>query len=209
MILGHASDIHGRLGIISGCPDAWLLTGDFLPNAGYGLGEEVEIAFQNDWFLKNSEEIRIRLAGKPVLYVNGNHDFADLGQLLFDAGIEVHAVTPEGVEFNGLRFSGFREVPFIVGDWVGETHDFRDLTYRTFSSDPDILVTHAAPSGILDNPRVQSHTGIREITNALTWQRHKIQAHFFGHVHNCGGQSVEEMGIRFFNGATTCRIIEI
>jgi hypothetical protein len=68
-----------------------------------------------------------------------------------------------------------------------------------------VLVTHGPPGGILDD----AGYGYPALTTAIAYRSHRIQAHFFGHTHACGGQTAEEMRVRFHNGACTVRLHEI
>ena len=87
----------------------------------------------------------------------------------------------------------------MSGEWNGETYDFKEVVDRAMLCDPDILVTHAPPAGILDD---RAHGGgISELTNYLSYREHSVKAHFFGHIHETGGRVVEKMGIKFINGA--------
>jgi Icc-related predicted phosphoesterase len=184
MLIGHVSDIHGNLKSLLSTdvlPDLWLFTGDIFPNMTRG-DAEVEVPFQNAWFAENAEAIVARLGNVPVLSVGGNHDFIDLATRLREHGVDAHTVTPTGVEILGIRFAGFREIPYIQGEWFGETHDFTEVIGHTFASDPQVLVTHAPPAGILD----EDGYGIKALTTALAYRPHGIQAHFFGHCHGHG-----------------------
>ena len=204
---GHVSDIHGDIGELlrdSWLPDMWVFTGDILPNRTRGK-MFVEVPYQTEWLLENIQQIIARLGGRPLLSVPGNHDFIDIVPMLREHGVDAYAVTPDGVTVAGLRFAGFREINYIAGEWAGETCDFEDLISQTFATNPDILVTHAPPAGILDDDGY----GVRELTSALCYQPHNIKAHFFGHTHGWGGHDTEEMGIRFVNGACNCRLISL
>lgn len=44
---------------------------------------------------------------------------------------------------------------------------------------------------------------------AYAYREHQVKAHLFGHEHLSGGESVDEMGVRFFNGATKIAIHEL
>lgn len=221
MKLAHISDMHGRYQMLEGVelPDAWAITGDFFPNKGRGpsgrIDPSTEVDHQVKWWRHNGASIMRRLGGRPVLWVGGNHDFVNLAGFLKMSQYEGAAfdVAAEAVDFGGHRFAGFREVPYIDGEWVGEAHDLSEVVSRAMDADPTVLLTHAPPAGILDDDGMgtMGHGGgVRPLTVALTWRHHRIVAHLFGHIHEHGGQSVEEMGIRFYNGAATSpRIIEI
>lgn len=214
MRIGHASDLHGDLReLLSGdvCPDVWVLSGDVCPNETRGIVAH-EVPYQTAWFRGVSDALVARFGDRPVLVVPGNHDYIDLAALLRSCGVDATNVTPEGVEVAGVRFAGFREVPWMAGEWNGECRDFADLVGRTFDSDPEVIVTHAPPAGILDDDGLGEFGhggGIPALTTALTYRPHRVRAHLFGHIHEHGGRDVEEMGIRFYNGAEHVRIVEV
>ncbi len=204
MLILHTSDIHGQTGIIvdalsDPCYDVWIDTGDFFPNQTRGL-RSVETRYQTAWFAPEVEAIVKALNGRPLVSVGGNHDYVSLADLVTIAGGTGHDLSNGAVSINGKTFAGFREVPIMMGEWNGETYapDFDGIVDAAMASDPDVLVTHAPPAGILDD---QAHGGgVGQIANALTWHPHKVTTHFFGHIHEAQG-SVTEMGIRFINGA--------
>jgi Icc-related predicted phosphoesterase len=212
----HSSDLHGKYKTLLngdfGDWDLWLDTGDFFDNVGrvsrtgYTILPEAEKISQSRWLGYKDLGHRFKewLNGRPAIIVPGNHDFVSLANHLIGAGCpNVHSISPEGVNVLGLHWSGFREIPRIASEWAGEIDDFSDLTERVFSGDPDILVTHAPPAGILDG---YGGYGILELTSGLTYREHRIRHHFFGHEHRDGGRTEEKMGIEFHNGACHARV---
>lgn len=210
MIIGHFSDLHSDYRRIVGTPDVWVSTGDIFPNWSRG-DVSVEVPYQMDWFQRNAGKLVARLGGKPVICVSGNHDYVSLAELLRARGVETYDVSEGPVEFGGQTFAGFREVPFIAGEWAGEEFDLGPMVERAFSQNPTILLTHAPPAGILDDLAHHGRCGVgaAPLAKALTYWPHRITHHLFGHVHENGGKMVEEMGIQFYNGSGTCRSIEV
>ena len=210
MKIAHVSDIHGHYSTLDrlggDAPDLWVITGDFFPNKTRGH-VPTETRWQTNWFGYKSFSIRRRLLGAPVLLVPGNHDYVNLAGLLRRDGVDAQEVTPDGVEFRGVRFAGFGHIPFVAGEWNREstTQELYDLTHRTLDCDPDVLLTHAPPDGILNG----RYPGIGPLTTALTYRPHRVTHHFFGHSHEDGGKSVEHMGITFVNSATTPQWVEL
>lgn len=212
----HSSDLHGGYKALFKHSDfdVWLDTGDFFDNAGRSVGggrisAEAERKYQHRWLFRYKDlprRITEWLNGRPALILPGNHDFIDLSGYLARAGANVHAITTAGVECLGLRWAGFREIPYIDGEWVGEIHDFSDAVFSTWAAEPDILVTHGPPGGILDT---EQGYGSPALTKALAYQPHGIRVHFFGHCHWDGGKVVEEMGVRFINGACRAMVHEL
>lgn len=219
MLIGHASDLHGSYKLLGKVetPDLWLITGDFFPNYGRGpdtgglILPSYENHFQHRWWGFRADSIMDRLEGRPVLWMPGNHDFVSLAVLLRLAEYRgtVHDLTEGPFELDGQTFTGFREIPYIKGEWMGEVRDFSEIVPKAMSQDPTILVTHAPPGGILDYDPKWGHCGIPLLTTALTYQTHRIHHHFFGHVHPDGGKTQEEMGIKFVNSAQRIQLVEV
>jgi len=214
MKLGHFSDLHGDLTSLltsTETPDVWVCTGDFFPNAPRPIVPSEQVEYQTTWFHSHSAELKARFAGKPVLFLGGNHDFVNLAELLTNSGyLTAHKVGMDGVTVDGVRFAGFPEIRYIKGEWKGEVTntDLAVLVVELFGNPPDVLLTHAPPAGILDSVD-DSYVGIGPLTSALSYTPHNVRAHLFGHGHDQGGQTTEEMGIRFYNGALHVRFIEV
>ena len=205
MKIAHTSDLHGHLTVIipDDC-DVVVITGDFFPNKTRGI-VSVEREYQEMWFYQHVDEIIAWLKGKPLLWMPGNHDYVSLADLLTASGYPSAVTIPEdGVDFLGHKWAGFREIPYINGEWMGECRDFQYVVDRVMDADPDILVTHAPPSGILAGEH-----GIPKLTSALQFRYHGIKAHLFGHVHREGGRQAKVMDVLFSNAATTLNVVEI
>lgn len=217
MLIAHASDLHGnykrKLSSIN-VPDLWIISGDFFPNYGRGpytnnrIDPDYELNYQLRWWENHAAPIMECLRGAPVIWVGGNHDFVSLVPMLsqwaYDG--EAYDLSHGPATVHGKVFAGFSEIPYIRGEWVGETHGFEDIVRNVMEQNPDILVTHAPPAGILDKSGY-GHCGISELTTALTYAPHQISHHFFGHVHNDGGKTLQEMGITFVNSAENVQTI--
>lgn len=206
MIVGHFSDLHGKYTLLTENaikPDLWISTGDFFPNRTRGT-RPVEIPYQDMYFRRKADELVTALMGVPVVVVDGNHDFVRLAPLLREFGVDAHDVADGSVELFGLTFSGFPHIPYIEGEWNYEAHEVKEEIDRVWGENPDVLITHAPASGIL-----ASAYGWPALTNALFYRTHKIRHHFFGHVHEYGGQTQQEGGITFVNSATTLQSITI
>ena len=213
--IGHMSDLHGDLREFFASvdvPDVWIVSGDFFPNNSDRAVNQV--GFQENWVRHIIDRIIARFAGKPVLWVGGNHDFICLVEeiLRHTPDYPAYKVTPDGVEVNGIRFAGFREINYIRGEWAGETDPdmIRPIVEQTFTvGDPQILITHAPPAGIMcDSGNWKFHYGVTSLMTWLERRQHQVVAHFFGHAHAGNGQQ-EEMGIRFFNGSNHVRFHDV
>lgn len=211
----HISDTHWTPSIVTSAPfegvDVIVLSGDMMSNRGriHGAGiiPALEVEYQTAWMQEQARSWAPLFGKTPVVYVDGNHDFIDIGDALRAEGCNMHHITVETpcVEVCGLRFAGFREIPWIAGEWMGECHDLQEPVERAFACNPDILVTHGPAGGILDGPYGY---GNRMLTVMLTYGTHQVRAHLFGHAH-AGQGVVREMGILFSNAAETRRILEV
>lgn len=217
MKIAHYSDTHSNRGSITAVAnvdcDVIVLTGDILANKGrvfspvtgtYRINAQIEAQYQRTWSRRAAKKWAVAFKGRPVVYVPGNHDFVGIESWLKHYGHEEIYTLSESrpfVDVLGKRFAGFREIPWIDGEWVGETRDFHDRIAQTMAHQPDILVTHAPPAGILSG---DDGYGIPGLVNALFYNEHRITHHLFGHEHSCGGQVVTEGGITFSNAAAAC-----
>ena len=206
--IAHCSDTHDRPSIVRAVagvqPDIILLTGDCINNRGRINGEGIipsrEVRYQESWARKQAKKWAADFAGRPVITIRGNHCFISQARWLRHYGCTVYEITDDNplVELFGIRFAGFRQVGWIAGEWPGEEHDLQPFVDKAFDCNPDVLITHAPPAGILAGP---GNYGVSSLTTALTWRDHNITDHFFGHAHEDGGESMTEMGINFYNGA--------
>lgn len=208
MKIAHASDLHGKWDSLTSVvepPDLWVFTGDMLPNKTRGH-VHIEVPFQTRWYGQNASTLIAPLRGVPVLLVPGNHDYADLAKLLRRDGVNAHEVSPRGRVVQGHRFAGFGHIPIIGGEWNREatSWELTDLTEATLNSDPDVLLTHAPPCGILNG----DYAGVSALTNALTYRPHRVKLHLFGHAHEGGLKQVTHMGVRFVNSATGVQVLD-
>lgn len=213
MRVAHASDLHSNVLVLKNIDitkiDVFILTGDFFPNLTRGNVEK-EINFQTDWFKKKRETIFRALGDKPVITVDGNHDFISLGDMLkqYAYAGEVYQISEhEIVEFGGLKFAGHGYIPWIDGEWRGElkSPEMANLVNNLFDSHvADVLVTHCGPAGVLSGP-----WGCNALANTLSYRDHTFTHHFFGHVHVHTPQEETVNGTKFYNSATCCQIVEI
>ena len=216
MIVAHVSDTHNAPALFTGTDtssaDLFLITGDVMGNSASCYDRDIqtlrEIRYQQSWWRKYAKKWAEIIGTRPVVLVRGNHDFISPAGWLRHYGVEVHEITDTQpmVEVLGRRFAGFRQVEWIAGEWAGESHDLRPFVEKALDCDPEILVTHAPPAGILDEV---AGYGVKSLSAALTYRTHRITRHFFGHCHIDGGKVREEMGIVFVNGAEHCLLHEV
>ena len=218
-ILYHFSDNHGKLDKLqafvakNGLPDVFVMTGDFFPNCptNYQRHKVDEAVWQECWMLKYLDRFKTILGGKPLLFVLGNHDYAELEDICVAAGIIAKKVPPTGIEFMGYKWAGFGHVPYFYGYWNREADDrlLGILTGEVVEANPDFLLTHAPPYGIMDRTRDGDLIGIGPLCGPLANGRLNPKYHFFGHGHEHGGEQVTVEDTTFVNSATTVQRIEI
>lgn len=218
MLVAHTSDLHGDYSQIVGCTedvDLWIWTGDMLPNWGRpGLSTEVrikEVGRQRDYIYQHSQDFHRVMGDKTVLVVDGNHDFIDVGKTLRDVGLDAVSVGLDPVEVAGFKFVGFSAIPYILGEWNGELDQasLLEISREAVSKDPDILLTHAPPKGVLSHvPQYNATFGIDGLLNLVLYSP-TIRYHMFGHVHECGCRTEERGNALFSNAAKGINFIEV
>lgn len=207
MHIAHASDLHGQTyklchAHLDLTPDVWIFSGDLFPNSTRGVVEK-EVPFQTHWFQLVKQQLMRRLGGSPVLWVGGNHDYVNLADLLNAEGYDnAWDITRNPVDIGDERFGGISEVPWMAGEWAGESKDLRPAVERVMAMSPTVLVSHAPPAGILDNDYGAGHGGgIQPLTSTLLYGEHRVHTCLFGHIHAQAQTSVSLGGIHFRNGA--------
>lgn len=225
MIICHSSDSHGvTKRIFSRMLDAdlYVNTGDFFPNACEDnsldrvIDPVIEAEFQQEWLLKDTGKgsplVRLMdwYAGRPFIFVPGNHDYIDLAEQMRLAGYgNAYTICVDGIELLGLRFAGFGEVEYSTGEWNNEvsTDVLRALTQRTSEAKPSVLFTHAPPGSILDMATNGARFGNPHITSWFNYGDWTVKLHMFGHIHR--GQAMMKInGTWFVNGACATKYFD-
>jgi len=219
----HTSDLHGSISDVIRRHrneefDVWVDSGDFFPDhpefSKRLLPREENEYFQSCFFYEKEDEIRDWIGDRPVISVPGNHDFEKLSNFI---GLNAE----NGPEINGVKFSGFPEVPYCGAAFNNQRdpQQFDDLLETVHKHQPKILVTHTPPYGVLDTiaSRMKrsvwqdsclmapTSIGCSPLSRYLFGESHKIKYHFFGHVHNCVGVKMYK-NIMFINGSCESKI---
>ena len=177
MIVDCISDLHGYE------PD--LPGGDLLIVAG-DLCDEVEKKYVFEWWLSKQDY-------KKRIVIAGNHDrWASSSPLRLDERSEY--LCDSGTEFGGLKIWGspwspwFKSISPVCMEFVKIDHALKKR-WDLIPKDIDILITHCAPYGILDEaglPRADKHhVGSKSLMKRVLQVKPKY--HVFGHIHECNG----------------------
>ncbi|MDR0866413.1 MAG: metallophosphoesterase [Candidatus Symbiothrix sp.] len=140
-------------------------------------GDERQLADFFDWFSS--------LPAKNKLFVPGNHD------LPFPLCLEpeiLKKMAPENVIYMDEGKIILEDIHFYVlpvRPWMDGV--------SWLPAGMDVLITHGAPSGILDETPFGCPI-LRELVEEA-----KPKIHIFGHIHSKGGQSVRMNKTKFYN----------
>merc|ERR1712137_759033 len=99
----------------------------------------------------------------------------------------------------GLRIYGSPYTPKFCGAWQLATEAAAEQKWTAVPSGLDILITHGPPQGVLDDVGRGCHVGCAALRRCV--RDAKPRFHLFGHIHEEGGQRVEEDGTVFLNAA--------
>lgn len=181
MRLIHLSDTHGRHRQLTDLPQADVIvhTGDITED---GTEEEVEDFVE--WFGN--------LPYRHKIFIAGNHDLCLYGASIEGLADNVHYLCNEAITIDGIRFYG---VPmFLHDDLEG---NFPKL-YSCIPDDTDVLLTHQAPLGILDE---QDGINFGDYFLYKRVMEVKPKYHLFGHLHHTEKTRMTFRGVRFSNAA--------
>ncbi len=175
----HISDTHGQHRLLTNLPEADVIvhSGDF--TFGGSVDEALDFC---DWFE--------HLPYKYRIYIAGNHD-ACMCRLLPEEENGCYYLSNSGVELEGLKFYGLPK--FIEDDILGK---YPQLISR-IPTDTDVLVTHDAPNGVLDQSGSISWGSVDLLYKV---NEVKPRLHLFGHIHTAYGQQYFD-GTLFSNAA--------
>jgi len=187
-----SSDFHGRgaafesfASTLAGGPyTGGVLGGDlldeWLPDAevdglvgGEAQGtERLTLALQRR---QNELQRVLESAGKPIVFVLGNHDVAPWADTALLTNAHLRAVELAGARFVGYRWTRMDRYPHELEADVP--------TLAAMVDESTVLLTHSPPWGVLDG-----HEGARFRFGLKTLHRlPSPRLHLFGHVHECAG----------------------
>lgn len=214
MIIAHFSDTHGlpRKGVPDSA-DVVVHSGDLFPNRTRGH-RHVEAPYQTQWLRSTLGAWAHWLGGRPLVLVEGNHDFVDPAPIFQAGGINAHNVEGRALELAGVRFMGLPEIPWMGGEWNHERqeHEIAAHIALILERTPDVIVAHCPVHGLLDTPYEFNpgyHIGSTAIATALAHHEHEPKAYLHGHCHETGGRHAQVRSTHISNAATTRRIVEV
>ena len=180
----HISDTHNKHRVLGDMPEADVLvhSGDFTMG-----GSDMEALDFLEWFCD--------LPYKHKIFIAGNHDDCMMDATLDGLPDNVHYLHDSGITIDGVSFYG---VPMLAAFADGEMMLME--RYDLIPDNVDVLITHRAPLGILDNTNSTIHYGSSVLLDRLKSINPKI--HLFGHTHNAYGITIWN-GITFSNAAVT------
>ena len=134
---------------------------------------------------------------KHKIFVAGNHDkglCSENRQILLEFLKEEGIIYLENESYflNGIHIYGSPITPKF-GNWGFGRQRGEEIakTWALIPPNVDILITHGPPYGILDQNYSGWHCGCEELAKIIPTINPKF--HFFGHIHEFGGQS-KKMG---------------
>lgn len=180
----HLSDTHSKHRDLGDIPQADVLvhSGDFTM-----AGSDREALDFLEWFCD--------LPYKHKIFIAGNHDDCMIDATLEGLPGNVHYLHNSGITIDGVSFYG---VPMLAEFEDGEMKLME--RYELIPEKVDVLVTHRAPLGILDNTESKVHYGSSSLLDRITTIKPKMN--LFGHIHDAYGV-VEWGGATFSNAAVT------
>ena len=208
--IAHVSDTHSRPEIVLGFADSdadlLVISGDCMDEVGsFMTSKGVQAKWQDGWMKSQAPSWVKAFKGRPVVAVRGNHDHTGYAKWLKHFGANVYEITDEVMHHDllGLRWAGFRQVPYINGCFAGESRDLSPYVDKVRNLRPDVLVTHTPPFGILDEgfgcPHLRAYVSSKD---------HNILAHMFGHCHQDTGY-LKAGRVLFSNGSGALREFEV
>lgn len=195
MIIDCISDLHGHYPKLEG--------GDLLIIAGDLTARDIEEEYGNFliWCIG-----RIQKQYKKLIFIPGNHDnyIYDTyknGCIFNPKFPQISMLCDSGTEFEGLKIWGSPWTLAFYGinpkckAFTCDTDEELAEKWKLIPNDIDILITHCPPYGILDKvERItldedHGHVGSPSLRNVL--HRVKPKLWVFGHIHSCGGRSID------------------
>jgi uncharacterized protein len=145
----------------------------------------------------------------PTILVPGNGETLDALKAAVSNWEGVHVLHGNGVEVSGVKFfgigGGIPETPF--GTW---SFDFSETEAQSLLTDcprNGVLVSHSPAKGLLDRSSKGQNIGSVSVLNTI--DRCEPQLMICGHVHACGGQTMQYGSTKIVNAGPNGIIVEL
>jgi Icc-related predicted phosphoesterase len=210
----HISDTHGGLFPLDASGDVIVHSGDILPNRTRGI-RPIEEAYQHACIERDADRLRAWIGGRKLLLVPGNHDFIDVAAALRGIGIDATEIGEEPLDVDGVRFLGFKWVPWFTGEWNNEISE-REMAERLRPIEGwldtgtiDVLVTHSPMYGVRDRNAAGERCGSRALRDVLQRARHLPSFLLHGHIHEASGYQGWSRGMVVSNAAGSQCLVKL
>lgn len=146
-----------------------------------------------------------RWIDKPIIMIQGNHDFWT--HTIFDDVPNIHVLHNSGIELGGKTFYGIPQTPRFF-DWNHMIDDESEIANQIFIDDLpdnlDVLLSHGPPKGYGDNLNQakygkdkDSHLGCYSLLHGI--YKRKPKHVFCGHIHTGDRVSKMDNGTMVYN----------
>lgn len=199
------SDFHNQMPPPEMMPpaDILIVAGDMTQHGTYREAEDV---------LRWMAELPYRL----IVTVGGNHDrWLEKARKKEQFQKNAHKflgerhkfLEHEALEWEGIKFFGSPYVPVFCHMGFNRSDHDRKALWERIPDDTQVLITHVPPLGILDSiqPLVSMFGEVEATGHGCQFLRERIRflpflkLHAFGHIHECGGESLTQDGKVFAN----------
>lgn len=167
-------------------------------------GRKSEVRDFSQWLNKQTQ-------CKNIVVIPGNHELYFEQQLpasklwFTEECPRAHLLIDYGCEIDGIKIWGSPIQPEFC-NWAWNRNTFTiQKHWDAIPEDTNILITHGPPYGILDQTTYADgsirpdHLGCSKLLERI--KTIKPSLHFFGHIHNPGGEQVHAFGTSFYNAA--------
>lgn len=180
------------------------------------MGDLQEIRRGLHWLKDQPAKYKVLVPGNHEVCFDDDHldglDSEEVLELLQSIPEEygVNVLLNSSIELEGLTLTGCSLQPPFMGWAFGADSSMRAQVYKNLlANNPDILITHCPPNGILDTnaERIPIHVGCPMLRTLLVHQLdkpdNKLKLHCFGHIHESSGVYIDSNGMIYSNAA--CR----
>ncbi len=185
--------------------DIDLPEGDLLIHSGdmTSMGTINQITAVNSWFGREKHKFKY-----GIIAIAGNHDwgFQNNPDVCRTLMTNCTYLQDSSVVINGVKFYGSPWQPDFC-NWAFNLPRGDDLKrkWSQIPDDTDVLITHGPPYKILDKVRPHrlnpdTNCGCKDLLDRVK-ELKQLKVHAFGHIHEHGGQIVNQDGVDFINAA--------